>query len=170
MGDWEFVVEAEIKDFEDSKRSFRSSTGSSDFMNAPITRYKTKDRRLMVRSDARVANVENKIDTLAPQVENMTLVLNMSQSGYSVQYSNSHRTWSYCQNTGLGANRCPDNPHWDTKSYKFQKKGNSDKPCWSCLPKKEYTAVSITSVSIKSSPHGRTSVPMKKMTLVYTWS
>lgn len=86
------ILRAEIKDLEYTKRDFKSATGFYGPMNAPIYRDTIKDPRLIVNTDALVANFENKICTLAQKMAEMTLFLKKSQAVPSSQYSNIDRT------------------------------------------------------------------------------
>lgn len=81
--------------FEDGRRTFCSATGSTFSIGTPVKTSKSiKDSnapRLLVRTDARFTNIENKIDILVQQVAEITLVLKKSLVGPSNQYRNSDR-------------------------------------------------------------------------------
>lgn len=72
-------------DFEDGRRDFCSATdyalsiGTS--LQTPPYNKDSKSPRLLVRTDALISNVEKKMDTLAQQMSEMTVVLKNWQAG-----------------------------------------------------------------------------------------
>lgn len=72
-------------DFEDVTRALCSATGSKLAIDPSLKNQtsakKSKSPMLLVGPDARVANVEKKIDNLAQQMEEMILVIKNWQAG-----------------------------------------------------------------------------------------
>lgn len=73
-----------ICDFEISRSAFHSvlpQPGSTT--NDLIGRQSDKDRKILVRADARVHNVESKMDALTKQLTDLTLIMKKSQENAS---------------------------------------------------------------------------------------
>lgn len=120
-----------IRDFDSGMRAFHSVTKYDGMSSTEILDVQQeKDKRLLVRPDARVKNMEVKIDTLADQLADLTLLMKKGQASSSTQV-NADRLCSYCNKPGHGANRCTENPHRDTKCPNCGKMGHSQATCWS---------------------------------------
>lgn len=145
-----------IRDFDIGRRAFHSASlsgPSSHFTHgagAPSTQT-AKAPQLLVRPDARVRNVEHKIDPLADQLADLTLIVKKTQTGNenAVKYGDRDRPCSYCKKPGHGANRCTENPNRDKRCQRCDKMGHTEETCWARRkteekPRKKEGKVNVT--------------------------
>ena len=105
-----------------------------------------KTPRIMVRPDARVQNVENKVDKLADQLANLTLLIKKTKTS-DKGTAGSSRTkadddvelCSVCNEPDCYAAKCPQNPHRNAICENCGKRGHTKTTCWSKKKKKEAT-------------------------------
>lgn len=97
-----------------------------------------KDVLLLLRPNARVQNIETKIDTPAEQFSNLTLILKKGQSkppkdpiGESSQILPRHeRAYSNCRKPGQGGNKFFENPHRNRRWTGCGMMGPGLESCW----------------------------------------
>lgn len=95
--------------------------------------------KLLARPDARVQNMEAKMNTLADQLASLTLILKKGSSKRTTdrtgeirdQYNGFEKGCSYCQKPGNSANKCPENPNRDIRCTNCGKMGHGLETCWS---------------------------------------
>jgi len=115
----------------------------------------SKTPRLMVRPDTRVQNVENKVDKLADQLANLTLLIKKSKGndkGTDRPAGSSSRTkdeeevklCSVCHQPNCYATKCPQNPHRDAICENCGKRGHKKDTCWSKKKKNKEPTETIT--------------------------
>ena len=131
-----------IRDFESGLRAFRSANrkgkiaeASSVALPAIGARSTEKHPKLLVRPDARVSNMESKIDSITDQLANLSLLMKKSTSTTRFQDASrgdrSDRVCSYCKKTGHGAAQCAENPNRDKRCRRCGKIGHNEETCWS---------------------------------------
>lgn len=120
-----------IQEYDSGIRSLYSVTGQKDLMNSKLMNEPIQeDQKLLVRPDYRVKNMEDKIDTLANQMADLTLLMKKSQARSS-RKQDADIICSYCKKLGHGANKCPDNPHRNVSCPVCGKIGQGEEICWS---------------------------------------
>lgn len=117
----------------------------------------SKSPKLMVRPDARIANMESKVDNLADQLADLTLLMKKArknEAGSSASHAagadigkGKDRICSFCDTPGHGANRCPNNPNRGVKCPRCGKMGHNESTCWS--KKKKEDASPAVSVAVE---------------------
>lgn len=134
--DFESLKKA-IKDFDNGRKAYDASASRSA-SSSSIDASKIADmeaKRLMVRPDARVKNMEVKIDSLTEQMASLTLMLKQKVEAATTTDKNPKKTGddrvcSYCGEAGHIASRCEKNPDKDKKCAHCGKKGHTLENCW----------------------------------------
>ena len=128
-----------IKDFWNGRMAFHSSAvyaGVGEGARKPLTSSWSQNlgmvpaKKVMLRPDERVANVENKVDALADQLSQLSLIIKKQATQSLVEGASSSKTCSFCKRPGHGANRCDLNPPRDTICSRCRKQGHSESTCW----------------------------------------
>ena len=105
-----------VKDFESGTKAFRSATVFPE-EGSPST--KPPAALVAVRPDARVKNVETKIDTLTEKMAELSLIVKktsekLEKASASKNSDEKVKLCSYCKGPNCFASICPKNPHRDT--------------------------------------------------------
>lgn len=129
-----------VRDFDCGSRVFQAGPLTGEQGPSKLKEMELgKEVKLLVRPDVRVHNMKAKIDTLANQLSNLTLILKKSHAQPSRECSGDgpsgkgtfDRSCSYCSKPGHGASRCPDNPNRDRRCANCGKMAHGPETCWS---------------------------------------
>ena len=88
------------------------------------------DEKVLLPPNARSANVESKVDALAEQLSQLSLIIKKQTTQPGGPPGGSTRLCSFCKKEGHAANRCPSNPHRDSMCARCGKKGHAEVTCW----------------------------------------
>lgn len=137
VSNYEELKEA-VKDFDRATRSFNSShANAQDDIRGLLEKQQATDKKLLVRPDAHVQNMESKIDTLAEQLSGLTLLMKKGSTSYSrdprAGQARMGKEWtcSFFKQAGHGDSQCQRNPNKDKQCTNCGKIGHDTDSCWS---------------------------------------
>eukprot|EP00737_Agarophyton_chilense_P002013 gb/GEZJ01002278.1/.p1 GENE.gb/GEZJ01002278.1/~~gb/GEZJ01002278.1/.p1 ORF type:complete len:592 (+),score=68.54 gb/GEZJ01002278.1/:824-2599(+) len=143
-GDYQSLKKA-IRDYESGRKAFVSPPDLS--FSPQVT-----TRKILRHTNApfgTAQQLERKLDQLAGQFEELTILVKKTFEGPSGS-SDKYWTCSYCDKPGHGANRCPSNPHRNTRCRRCGMFGHQEETCWSKPKQEEKRAVGFSGVRSES--------------------
>lgn len=90
-------------------------------------------KKVLNRTDTRVAQIESKVDSLANDLANLSLLVQNKTTAAreAAPVTDQDRTCSFCKEKCHSTNRCQKNPYRDHRCKNYSKMGHSAATCWS---------------------------------------
>ena len=121
-----------MRDFDQGRKDFLSSVPYQDAGKQHPLDSNYGSKRVLNRPDAQTSKVESKVDKLAEQLAELSLIVRKQTGSSSSDRRETPRPCSFCPKPGHGANSYPENPHRDTRCSKCVRLGHSVATCYSC--------------------------------------
>ena len=129
-------LERAVKDFWVGLQAFQSSAVYASYAAGGLSTDWFRDmgivpaKKVLLPSNARSANVESKVDALADQLSQLSLLIKKQTTQPGGPPGERTRLCSFCKKEGHAANRCPSNPHLDSMCARCGKKDHAKATCW----------------------------------------